>query len=242
MALTRLLYTPWSVLRGFLFSEKAPYVVTLFVAAAAWASIRTADRLSDTPFIEYQITTVRLEPARVLEVRLRNLTRSTAFQCFQLTIVSADTKRLSFGAPETWDQVLRGTVLVLGTARTSDAREAVMEIQNLYPGGDFALRLPVRGDGEPRLLARGCPGASPANVTQGAEQDKAKGGGSTPLPILVAASARTFFVEWEITILWTALVGWGILMLIALGLRGAKATSTEVDLQERRSYDQGSID
>ena len=229
-----------SVLKGFLSSEKAPYVVTIFVAAAAWASIRTADRLSDTPFIEYRLTDVSSTSSRTLEVRLRNLTRSTAFQCFQLTIVSANVSRLSFGAPETWDQVLRGTVLVLGTAKKSNASEGVMEIQNFYPGGDFAVRIPVRGDGEPRLLARSCPVTSA--IASGADAEKYKGGAAGPLPILVAASAKTFFVEWEITILWSALVSWGLTMLLAYGIGSKKARPLEVNLLERKHDEQGSID
>ena len=195
-----MLRTLLSVFKSFLSSEEAPYVVTLFVAAAAWASIRAADRHSDTPFIEYRIRDTTPQPTRTLGVRLRNLTRGTAFQCFQLTVVSRDSKPLSFGTPETWDQILRGTVLILGTARKSDPSRSRPRDPHLPPGRRLCTAKASEGDGEPRLLARGCPVASGASTAALAEQEKSRIAASSHFPILIAASAKTIFVEWEIAI------------------------------------------
>lgn len=231
-----------STLKHFLGSEKAPYIVTLFVAAVAWTSVRTAERLSSTSFIEYRLDNVQSGSGRTVEVRLRNITQNSVFPCFQLMIASPDAKQLTFGASETWDQLLRGTVLVLGSPKRAVADEAVVEIQNLYPGGDFAVRIPAKGTADPRLLVRGCtPSLAPPSTS--GDHDKAKSSsGSNPVPILVPWSARTFFVEWEMAILWLALVLWGLLMLAANLSRPSKPTPAVVDLLEVKGDIHGSID
>lgn len=42
----------------FFSTEKAPYFVTLFVAALAWTGLRSSERVTNTPFIEYDISRV----------------------------------------------------------------------------------------------------------------------------------------------------------------------------------------
>lgn len=224
-------------------SEKAPYIVTLFVAAVAWTSVRTAERLSGTPFVEYRIDDQRTDKGRSLEFRLRNITQSAMFPCFQLMVASADVQSLALQPSEQWDQVIRGTVLVLGTYQRAVRDEAVIEIENLFPGGDFAVRIPVKGTGDPRLLARNCAPKQSSGVASSAEPSKSKpAAASQAPPILVPRSARTFFLEWEMAILWAALASWGILMLAVLLVKPRRPAPVKVDLLEAKHDTQGSID
>jgi hypothetical protein len=227
----------------FLASDKAPYIVTLFVAAVAWTSVRTADRLSGTPFVEYRITDQRSDAGRTLEIRVRNITQSAMFPCFQLMVASPDSRSLTLLPSDQWDQVIRGTVLVLGSPKRAVHDEAVIEIQNLYPGGDFAVKLPVKGAGDPRLLAKGCAPMPAAPSDSGADANKSKALGLSPAPpILIPLSARTFFVEWEMTILWATLVLWGVLMLVVQLAKANPPAPIVVDLLETKHDSQGSID
>jgi hypothetical protein len=139
--------------------------------------------------------------------------------------------------------VIRGTVLVLGTFKRAEPEEAVIEIQNLYPGGDFAVKLPVKGTGDPRLLAKGCPPMQAAPAASAADADKPKAAGAIPAPpILIPVSARTFFVEWEMAILWAALVLWGVMMLIVHLAKPRSPLPVIVDFLETKHDTQGSID
>lgn len=224
-------------------SEKAPYIVTLFVAAVAWTSVRTAERLSGTPFVEYRIDDQRTDKGRSLEFRLRNITQSAMFPCFQLMVVPADVQSLELQPSEQWDQIIRGTVLVLGTYQRAVRDEAVIEIENLFPGGDFAVRIPVKGTGDPRLLATSCAATQSSSPAPSAETSKPKPAAAPPAPpILVPRSARTFFVEWEMAILWAALASWGILMLVVLLAKPRRPVPVKVDLLEAKHDTHGSID
>ncbi|HEY2558527.1 MAG TPA: hypothetical protein VGI48_02340 [Caldimonas sp.] len=199
-------------------AEKAPYIVTLFVAAVAWTSTRTADRLSDTAFIEYDLSQSGTGTSdQRVEIRFRNITNSVVFPCFIVTMASPNPSTFALGPSDKWDQILRGTVLVQGTPRGAEKDEGEIELENFSPGADFALRIPTVGKGSPRLLVRGC---SPlASDTHGAnskpEADK-KGRPNAIAdapPILIPRSFTTFFVEWEIGILWGVLGIWLLALL-----------------------------
>jgi hypothetical protein len=224
-------------------AEKAPYVMTVFVAAVAWTSIRTADRLSSVAFIEYELGSPGAGRDQKVEIRLRNITQAAVFPCFIMTVASADPSTLAFGPSEQWDQILRGTVLVQGTPRRAEKDEAEIEIKNFSPGADFALRLPTLGQGSPRLLVRECSALTAEPSSGESKADKKDKPSSGAPPILVHRSLATFFVEWEIAVLWSILAAWGVALAVALSLRKteppiAVVVSSDGDLND----EEGSLD
>jgi hypothetical protein len=143
--------------RGALMNEKAPYIVTLFVAALSWTVIRTADRLAGVPFVEYRITTV-LNDAGVhgIDVRLRNITQASRFDCFTITLATRRRDCLKFGDPMHQRHQLRGSVFASFTVKRAKPDEWEIEAASVSPGADIALFVPASGEGVPALLASAC--------------------------------------------------------------------------------------
>jgi hypothetical protein len=204
-------------IKSFLLNDKAPLVVTLFVAALSWTAIRTSDRLASIPFIEY-----RVEPAKNeqgisgIELRLRNITAANKFDCFLLTLWTRRHDTLKFGDPKQQQHRLRGTVFATLTATPSRSGEWNIEARNLAPGADISLFVPATGTGDPAVLGSACVQVATVFDTGSAESadKKAKSKGAPDaVPILVEQSLATRFVEYEIKILWLALGLWLILML-----------------------------
>ena len=206
-----------TVVKGFLGSEKAPFIVTLFIAALSWTAIHTSERLSSTPFVEYRIAPTHSESGvQGIEIRLRNITASSRFDCFGLTLVTRRQETLKFGDAKSQQHHLRGTVFASLTVKQAKDNEWGIDVANLSPGADIALFVPTSGDGSPVVLASSCPSV-PVMPKGGEKGDADKGEKpAAAVPVLIQRSFTTFFVEYEITILWGALVAWLALMLFLM--------------------------
>jgi hypothetical protein len=204
-------------IRSFLINDKAPFVVTLFVAALSWTAIRTSDRLASIPFIEYRTLLVKSEQGvSGIELRLRNITAASKFECFLLTLVARRHDTLKFADPKDQQHRLRGTVFSSLKVTRSKVDEWDVEAKNLAPGADISLFVPATGAGEPAVLGSACanvPTVFEASPTEGADKKAASKIAPEAVPILVERSFATRFVEYEIEILWLALSLWLILML-----------------------------
>lgn len=200
-----------------LFNEKAPYLVTLFVAAASWTAVHTAERLASTPFLEYQLSEARLDSGiQAVELRLRNITTSSRFSCFMLTVVPRRRDNLTLGDPKAQRHQLHGTVFASLTVTRAKPSEWEIRAENLAPGADIALFIPTTQTGRPAVLVGPCSieaSSSNSSKNDADKQDRAKPPGGT-LPVLVEGGLSTFFVEYEIPILWGLLVGWLLTMLL----------------------------
>jgi hypothetical protein len=194
--------------KNFLINDKAPYIVTLFVAALSWTAIRTSDRLASVPFVEY-----RVEPqsgaggVSGIELRIRNITQASRFDCFTITLVARRSESLILGDAAGQQHQLRGTVFASLTVKLAKPNEWEIEATNISPGADIALFVPATGIGKPAVLASSCAGV--LTVEAGAKEDEEKKVKSKVsagvLPVLVEQSRLTWFVEHEIAILWSAL-------------------------------------
>ena len=236
-----------SLAKSILGNEKAPYAVTLFVAATAWTAVHTADRVSNTPFVEYRFASAQTRAGKLgLELRLRNVTAATRFECFTLTLTPHAGAALKFGDAAYQQARVRGTVFARPIVTKASPNEWEVKVESLAPGADISLIIPIEGDGEPALLVSMCPDEAGSSVDEKADGAKKERGKPAPLvvPVLLRRSPTTFFVEFEIALLWFALVIWLVLMVM-LGLStGAKLPQRRVvtGKDEGPHNEEGSID
>ncbi|HEX5682741.1 MAG TPA: hypothetical protein VFY73_01790 [Ideonella sp.] len=211
--------------------------MTLFAAAVGWTTIRTADRLSSAPFVEYRIEqSTPPGPNGLVSVRIRNITATQRFGCFNLLVATPDLQRSDFFGPaEGYTQVLRGTVLAQTRLARVRGYEWDVQFTDISPGADIAANIPVKKPGTPKLLIRPCltvASATSAEADRKAaredEGEEAETSKPLPAPILVEQTIETWFVENEIRLLWAAMFVW-LLALMALKLLSSwsHARSTE---------------
>lgn len=235
--------------RDFLTNEKAPYIVTLFVAAAAWTVVRTTDRLASVPFVEYTVGSEAVTGKQPrLAIRLRNVTAASRFDCFELSVVKRDGQRLEFGEAGNQTVRVRGTVATLVKFIKSDRDEWGVIVTNMSPGADLTLGIPVKtqlADERPAVLVSACPGAM-ANSGDRGERSNKESPKSAPQampPILLESSITTFFVAYELVLLWSGLAGWLLLLLPYTRSERTKVRSPLVAPSMEKTYDShGTLD
>jgi hypothetical protein len=225
------------LLQDFLAGDKAPYVVTLFVAAFTWVAHRTTDRLATVPFIEYRITSDENEKGVPgLTLRIRNLTEGTRFDCVLITLKPRAKDALAFGDPLQQRHRIRGTALTLMTAEVTKADEWAVRATNVAPGTDNSLFIPAHGNNaKPAAMVQQC--TDVVEVSEGEpsapSENKAEGRASGAVPVLIPWGFRTFFVEHELIILWSSLGAWLLLLLPsasgALRVRQERATDKKCE-------------
>ncbi len=206
-------------------AEKAPYIVTLFAAAFSWLTIRTADRLSSIPFVEYSVASAENDGHPGVVVHLRNITLGSKFSCLQLTLGIRQGGTLKFGDPKDQQVILRGTVLSTLKLVTPLPEEWDIQINNLSPGADVSLFVPTTGKGSPAALIGSCSASdSGYEKTAGGETDdeKATRRSGGELPVLVERSLTTVFVEHELCFLWSALLVWLVIMVVPIWISHRK--------------------
>lgn len=233
-----------SLVGDFFRSEKAPYVVTLFVAALTWTMLRTSDRLVNTPFIEYRIDPVRIDnKLDGVEIRFRNITPSSSFECFLVTVASSSPDKLRFGDPTVQRHFLRGTVAAALTVTRAKPDEWEIQATDLLPGADIALQVPVIGKDEPRIMVRQCLEDEPGIKSEDREGSKKKTSPRPGIPTLLHRSLTTWFVEFELLILWAALGVWFTAMAgVILVKKPAPPRSTLQKPFKETNDEQGTID
>jgi hypothetical protein len=107
-------------------------------------------------------------------------------------------------------------VFSLLTATKAKPAEWEIEATNLAPGADIAMFIPGVGSGTPLVLVQPCVVridiASDAKRSEDAKDEKKPAAAATP--ILVERGLTTAFVEYEIAILWSALLVWLLAMVL----------------------------
>jgi hypothetical protein len=203
-------------LRDLLTNDKAPYMVTLFVAAFTWVAHRTTERLSGTPFVEYRISPSQNERGALgVTLRIRNITEASRFDCILITLKPRASESLKFDDSAGQRHGIQGTALTLLTAEITKPTEWAIRATNVAPGTDNWIFIPAKGAGEPAAMVQSCTEVSEASADD-ASSGGAKGDGGKAVPasnpILVRWGVRPFFVENELLILWTSLVMWLLLL------------------------------
>jgi len=191
-------------------ADKAPYVVTLFVAALGWTALRTSDRLSNFPFVEYSFSE---DSANTAAVRLRNVTSGQTFHCFIVEQVTQG----KFGADVDQRVIYWGSVAADVKLAYAGGMNWRWEIKNFMPGADVSLGAPWKKQAQLKVLVRPC--EMSLGYTNGKEQE---GGGKPGLtPVLIGRSVVTWYVEHELGVLWSGLVAW---LFALIGLNALQQT------------------
>lgn len=205
-----------------LISEKAPYVVTLFAAALSWLTIRTSDHLATVPFVEYRVASEPKTKPPGFDLRLRNITAGSTFDCFQLMLIVRRGDSLTFGEAKDQQIELRGTVFSSLTVTRVAEREWDIKAEDVAPSADITLFVPSTGQGSPAVLVESCPAQDPS--TKNASSDGTSGSPRGLAPVLVEASWATWMLDHEMLILWVALAVWFVVMILLVSCASKKGS------------------
>lgn len=190
-------------------AEKAPYMLTIFIAAAGWTIVRTTDRLTGLPLAEYRVSEEGATDPHRMAIRLRNITSAVKFGCFNLTVASATNSSLRFDVTKPHSILIRGGVLAKVAKQSLDADVALFKVQDFAPGADVELSWIVVGVDEPRLLISSCSADRKGDSTNAKDS---RAGDSEP--ILIRRSIKSMLVEYEMYVLWCGLAVWLALLLV----------------------------
>lgn len=223
-------------IRKTLLTDKASYIITVFVAALAWTVVRTVDRLSGLPVIQYQTSVqstdfVDSQTGQMSTIRLRNITLATTFECLIL-VVQAEPPGSAyvFDKPAENRYILRGTAVASGTVTVETPYLAQIKLQKFWPGSDIEFGVTSFGNGAMSTKVQRCrsedePQPSSAGVSVAGKREK-----DPPFPVLLENGWQTSFVEHETYWLWGALASWAVLLAILLvfsACRRDDGTATE---------------
>jgi hypothetical protein len=79
-------------------TDKAPYVVTILIAALAWAITHMADRLLSSPMIKYSEQKISSNGEQTLFLTFKNITRDKTFKKLQIILTAATDGVITSGA------------------------------------------------------------------------------------------------------------------------------------------------
>ena len=200
--------------------EKMPYVITILIAALGWTVVRTADRFASLPFIEFSI----VQSGADSSIRLKNITNDKAFECVMVLFALSDDKNvpLEFAPQNPTKMAIRGHTLFKSSPRLSNSpTEIVQEISGFGPGSDMELTFQAKNEaGRLRVFASQCENSLGDDTSgKNADESRDKSTGkedsgesqkakSKFAPILIERSWKTFFVQYDIEILWFAMFIW----------------------------------
>lgn len=207
-------------IRKTLFSDKAPYIITVFVAALAWTVVRTVDRLSGLPVIQYQTSVhstdfLDSQAGQMSAIRLRNITSTTTFECL-IFVVQAEPPggAYVFDKPADSRYIVRGTAVSSGTVTVETPYLVQIKLERFWPGSDIEFGVTSFGNGAMTTKVQRCrtedePQRAFAGVSVVGKPEK-----DSPFPVLLENGWQTSFVEHETYWLWGTLLLWAVLLPI----------------------------
>jgi hypothetical protein len=176
-------------------TEKAPYIVTVFIAALAWTVTHFVNRIVDSPTIEYKIIKTQVQGNTYdYVVRITNLSSTSTFHNPEFTVIARGNAKLEFSKEHT---TVRATppANAANAAAVNQADAVSFMIPVLPPKAEFELMTRFKGDGNAIFMGR-----------------PAQGGADSFL--LVEVSLQTLLARYEFWIFGIGLLIWaGILLL-----------------------------
>jgi hypothetical protein len=192
-------------------AEKAPWFLALFFAALGWTVVRSTDKLSSLPLVEFQIREdFSTDGAPAQAVRLRNITNAARFQCFVLSVVPIGDSILRFNVDKPHSVVVRGAVLTRVSRVALEADAAQFSIRDFSPGADVEIAFSASRVGPAGIFVSPCPSSN--------------AGDKVTDPVLVPRSLTSLLVEHESAVLWSGLAVWLILMTLGFGASQCRST------------------
>jgi hypothetical protein len=79
-------------------TDKAPYIVTIVIAALAWALTHMADRLLSTPMIKYTTQEISSNNSKTIFLTFKNITRDKTFKGLQILLTAPSDGVITGGA------------------------------------------------------------------------------------------------------------------------------------------------
>ena len=178
-----------------MFTEKAPYIVTVFIAAMAWTVTHFVNRIVETPTIEYRIIKTQLQGDTYdYTIRITNLSTMSTFRNPEFTLVARGNAKLEFTNENT-------TVRASPPANAANATAVVQTdavsftLPVLPPKAEFELVTRFKGTGDPIFMGR------PPE-------------GGTESFMLLEVSLQTWLARYEFWVIGTGLLIWAGIMLL----------------------------
>jgi hypothetical protein len=165
-----------------MFSDKAPYILTIVVAGLAWTLTHIVDRLLGTPLLSYQIQELQRDGKKSFYLTVKNITRDKTFRALRIVITAAADSTLSNPAIIPVQPASEGDQPFTLEDRTLD-----FTFPEVQPGWQFEISAGFQGDKIPTLRM-------------------SLGGGQTLYA--VTPSMETFLVEHDIELLFALVVFW----------------------------------
>jgi hypothetical protein len=81
-----------------MFFDKAPYIVTILMAALTWSLTHIADRLLATPMIRYEVQNLSTQGRQAQYLTFKNITRDKTFRGLRLVLTAAADGQFTQGA------------------------------------------------------------------------------------------------------------------------------------------------
>jgi len=184
--------------RAALLVEKAPYVLTLFVAACGWLVTYTVARYEKVPLVEYSTSTdgqdVRNGENSIFSTTLRNISPSGLVACVRLQFTARD-----HGGRDVQmkNQELVSISGPLTDVIFTDRDKAVIFQMDLHP--EAAVELPMTATTPATLTVRLAPCELPTGLPA-----------NGPLPVLMEASLKTSIIQHSLGVLWLGFIALAI--------------------------------
>lgn len=185
-----------------MFSEKAPYLITLFVASLAWTIVHFVNRIIEAPTIEFSTSKVLVpgeSPSTYqYDVLITNLSTTSTFRDAEFTVVAGPNARIQFSKDGRHTTIrVRPPVSGANTEAKADVTGAAFRIPVFPPNSQFVLVTRFTGEGEPVFAGRPPQGGSESFW-------------------LVQSSLQTFLAKHEFAAFMIALLIWlGLIILWA---------------------------
>ena len=226
----------WRTVGVVILSEKAPYVVTLFVAALGFVVWQTLDRYNRVPTLEYAVdrTAVLGDVASVLgaastvifpttlpalyesgyTVLLTNISSTHVIRCVRVDLLLLPRAGGTSPVVSNWLSSTSGSRPVRQQVGSDKDRPSTT-VLGMQPGQWVELRLNAKHVGSTSVLARAC----------GSEEGVAEQ--MTDLPVIVPRSAATVFARHAFTLFGLGLLMWCAILVAAFVHRMKKSEPRE---------------
>ena len=190
--------------------EKIPYLLTMLFALIGWTLTHIADRLLQSPIIEYRVEEQQDNNDRTVSLTLTNISKDKLFKDVQFDWLIQDINKGKFIRDSSY--LTEFPPMTLQTTEETEEDHVRFTIKEFHPSWKLQLTSKVLGSALPTLHF-----STMSNI-----QEK----NPTVEPIfLIDASFETFLVKNELEILFYLLLLWFLLIMAYIILFFSKAKS-----------------
>ena len=132
-----------------LLSEKAPLIVSAWLAAAGWVLVHLTENLTNSPSIEYEIEYGQDSTSAQMAVTLYNLSRTQTYHGLEFAFSLANTKGGSFQAPAIDARPPASIQTPPTSSSETNADTILFKIPNFYPNARMILSAQYSGAEKP---------------------------------------------------------------------------------------------